>query len=61
MVGGGGACTRPRRALPSFQVEIISTLTLAWVYPYCLARSKFRSARQSGGYGLFLSQEFAKM
>ena len=34
---------------------------VAWVYPGCLARSKFRSARQSGGYGLFLSQEFAKM
>ena len=34
---------------------------LAWVYPCCLARSKFRSARQSGGYDRFLSQEFAKI
>ena len=34
---------------------------LAWVYPYCLARSKFQSARQSGGYGMFLLQEFVKM
>ena len=34
---------------------------LAWVYPCCLARSKFRSARQSGGYDRFLSQEFVKI
>ena len=34
---------------------------LAWVYPCCLAHSKFRSARQSGGYDRFLSQEFAKI
>ena len=36
-------------------------LQLAWVYPCCLARSKFRSARQPGGYDRFLLQEFAKI
>ena len=34
---------------------------LAWVYPCCLACSIFRSARQSGGYDRFLSQEFVKI
>ena len=34
---------------------------VAWVYPCCLARSKFRTARQPGGYDRFLSQEFVKI
>ena len=34
---------------------------LAWVYPCCLVRSKFQTARQSGGYDRFLTQEFARL
>ena len=33
----------------------------AKAYPCCLVRSKFRTARQSGGYDRFLSQEFARL
>ena len=40
---------------------LFNTKNVAWAYPCCLARSKFRSARQPGGYDRFLTQEFARI